>query len=165
MNVVITNMKDSDRDQVLDIYMEGISTGNATFQTEPMTWEEWNGKYANECRFVAREEDRVVGWIAILPYSTRFVYAGVAEVSIYISLAHTGLGIGARLLSKLIEESEKKGYWTLQAGIYPENEASMSLHKKAGFREVGKRERIGKLNGIWRDVILLERRSKIVGLT
>lgn len=165
MNVIIDEMKENDWDQVLDIYMEGISTGNATFQTEPMTWEEWNEKYANQCRFVARDEDRVVGWIAILPYSTRVVYAGVAEVSIYISLAHTGIGIGSRLLSKLIEESEKKGYWTLQAGIYPENAASMRLHKNAGFREVGKRERIGKLNGVWRDVILLERRSKIVGLT
>lgn len=146
------------------IYLEGIATGNATFQTEAPAWEVWNANHASECRFVAIENETVLGWIAISKVSQRQVYSGVAEVSVYIGKDFQGKGVGKVLFIKLIEESEKEGYWTLQSGIFPENTGSLVLHKKMGFREIGYREKVGKLHGKWRNTILMERRSKVAGI-
>ncbi|WP_318937004.1 GNAT family N-acetyltransferase [Oceanobacillus halotolerans] len=162
--IVMDEMTKSDWPAVQAIYEEGIQTGNATFDTVAPTWEEWNAQHIASCRFVVREDDRVIGWIALSPYSTKRAYQGVAEVSIYISQHSAGKGIGRKLMEILIKESEASGFWTLQAGIFPENTASLTLHKKFGFEEVGIRKRIGKLNGVWRDVVLLERRSSKVGM-
>lgn len=161
---LINNLEKEDWEQVCSIYLEGIDTGNATFQKEAPTWEEWDAAHLLTCRLVAREDMKIFGWIALSPVSSRCVYSGVAEVSIYVSQTHRGQGIGSALLKSLIDLSEKNGYWTVQAGVFPENEASIKLHKKFGFREIGRRERIGKMNGVWRDVILLERRSNLVGI-
>jgi phosphinothricin acetyltransferase len=146
-----------------DIYRQGMLTADATFETESPGWQKWNTAHHPHSRLVARESGQVLGWAAVSPVSTRRVYAGVAEVSIYVAAWARGKGIGKILLAKLIEQSERNGIWTLQAGIFPENIASVALHKSCGFREVGARERIGQLNGIWRDVLLFERRSPIVG--
>ena len=148
---------------VQSIYLEGIATGNATFQTTAPDWADWNERHLLACRFVAKAEREVLGWAALTPYSKRPVYVGVAEVSIYVTEAARGRGIGRMLLSRLVTESEAQGIWTLQAGIFPENSASLQLHKNAGFRIVGTRERIGRLNGRWRDTLLLERRSAVAG--
>lgn len=150
--------------QVREIYLEGITTGNATFQKEAPSWEEWDKSHKLDCRIVAQLEDKILGWAGLSPVSSRSVYAGVAEVSIYVSQSSKGKGIGSKLLKALIESSEQNGYWTLQSGIFPENVPSLKLHKKYGFREVGRRERIGQMDGIWRDTILLERRSKKIGV-
>lgn len=155
-SLLIHNMVKEDWEQVCSIYLEGIHTGHATFQKEAPTWEEWDSGHLVECRLVAREGSNILGWAALSPVSSRCVYSGVAEVSIYVSQTYRGKGIGSALLNSLIHSSEKHGYWTLQAGIFPENKASIQLHKKFGFREVGRRERIGKLNGVWRDVIFLK---------
>lgn len=160
----IQQMLPEDWEEVRRIYLEGIATGNATFQQEAPSWTEWNRTHITECRLVARSANAVLGWAALSPTSGRCVYAGVAEVSIYVSQIGRGKGIGSRLLKALIEESEQNGFWTLQAGIFPENSASLKLHKAFRFREVGRRERIGKMNGMWRDIILLERRSNAVGM-
>jgi phosphinothricin acetyltransferase len=149
---------------VLRIYLEGIATGNATFETEAPSWERWNTGHLANCRLIAQQGSAVLGWAALSPVSSRRVYAGVAEVSVYVAKAARGRGVGRELLSALIESSENSGLWTLQAGIFPENAASISLHKSLGFREVGRRERIGKMGETWRDVILLERRSAKIGL-
>ncbi|MGJ7921674.1 N-acetyltransferase family protein [Neobacillus sp. LXY-4] len=162
--IQIDNMLQEDWEQVRNIYQEGIATGNATFQKEAPSWEDWNNSHLSECRLVARSEGKVLGWAALSPVSSRCVYAGVAEVSIYVSQSWNGKGIGSKLLESLIQISEKSGYWTLQSGIFPENVSSLKLHLKYGFREVGRRERIGKMDGVWRDTILLERRSKVVGM-
>jgi phosphinothricin acetyltransferase len=146
------------------IYLEGIATGQATFETEAPSWETWDAAHLRSPRLVARERGKVLGWAALSPVSERCVYAGVAEISVYVSASHRGRGVGRRLLASLIEESEKNGIWTLQAGIFPENLSSLALHRACGFREVGRRQRIGKLNGVWRDTILLERRSRSVGV-
>ena len=145
------------------IYADGIATGQATFETGTPTWERWDQAHLLAPRLVAISKERVVGWAALSPVSARSVYAGVAEVSVYVSSECRGQGIGCALLETLVSESEKHAIWTLQASIFPENVASISLHKSCGFREVGTRARIGKLNGVWRDTILLERRSKLVG--
>lgn len=163
--IEIDQMYSSDWEDVRRVYLEGIKTGNATFQQEAPTWEEWDKSHFLHCRFVARSGGAVLGWVALSPTSSRCVYAGVAEVSIYVSQQHRGSGVGSRLLKRLIEASEEQGFWTLQAGIFPENRASLDLHKKFGFREIGRRERIGQMNGIWRDVILLEWRSDVVGVS
>jgi phosphinothricin acetyltransferase len=152
-----------DWELVRSIYVAGIATGQATFETEAPTWERWNQAHFPAPRLVATAKEAVVGWAALLPVSTRAVYAGVAEVSVYIDSEWHGQGIGRALLERLVTESELNGIWTLQASIFPENAASISLHKSCGFREVGSRERIGKMKGVWRDTILLERRSKLVG--
>ena len=162
--IQIDQMLKEDWNQVREIYQQGILTGNATFQKEPPTWEEWDRGHILECRIVARLDGHVLGWAALSPFSSRYVYAGVAELSIYVRQSSTGKGIGSKLLNSLIEESEKNGYWTLQAGIFPENTASIKLHSKFGFREVGRRERIGRMDCVWRDTILLERRSNVVGI-
>ena len=141
------------------IYTEGIATGNATFETDAPDWATWDGNHLPFARLVARANNRVIGWSALSPVSTRRVYRGVAEVSVYVAESGRGAGVGRLLLEALIKEAEEHGIWTLQAGIFPENTASIALHKGCGFREVGRRERIGELGGRWRDVILMERRS------
>jgi phosphinothricin acetyltransferase len=149
---------------VKKIYESGIVTGHATFQTEAPDFESWDRSHRKTCRLVMTDEqDQVVGWAALTPVSDRCVYGGVAEVSVYIDSDHRGKGIGKKLLQALIHESEKENLWTLQAGIFPENKASIALHEQCGFRQIGYREKIGKMNGTWRDTILLERRSKIAG--
>lgn len=158
----IVKMRAEDWPAVEEIYQQGIATEDATFETESPGWENWSAKHPPHCRLVARDEQRVLGWAAISPVSARRVYAGVAEVSIYIAEAARRKGVGKGLLYALIEQSEQNGIWTLQAGIFPENKASISLHKSCGFREVGRREKIGQLKGVWRDVILLERRSRLM---
>ncbi len=149
---------------VAEIYRQGIETGNATFEQEIPTWDEWNRGHIKSCRIVSVIEKEIVGWAALTAVSGRCVYAGVAEVSIYISNKYRGQKIGTILLDKLIVESENEKIWTLQAGIFPENIASLKIHEELGFRKIGHRERIGKMNGIWRDTVLLERRSKIIGI-
>jgi len=161
-NIKIEKMEESDWRQVKRIYEEGIATKNATFETEVPDWFSWNENHLQTCRLVARNGKRLIGWAALSPVSERCIYNGVAEVSVYVSAPARGKGIGKRLLNQLIEESEKSDIWTLQAGIFPENQNSIQMHKKLGFREVGYREKIGKLDDVWRDVILLERRSKII---
>ncbi|MEC5425476.1 N-acetyltransferase family protein [Virgibacillus sp. C22-A2] len=163
-SIVIDSMREVDWPEVRDIYLEGIAAGNATFATEAPDWHEWNEKYITVCRIVAREEGKVIGWAALIPTSSKAAYSGVAELSIYLSAGSIGKGIGTRLLKALINNSEANGFWTLQSGVFPENTASIKLHKKEGFCEVGVRKRIGKLNGRWRDVVMLERRSEIVGI-
>jgi L-amino acid N-acyltransferase YncA len=145
------------------IYLEGIATGNATFETEAPEWAEWDAKHLRDARLVAVADGRVAGWAALSPVSSRCVYAGVAELSIYVAAAVRGRGVGKSLLHALVRESEAKGFWTLQTGIFPENQASLALHKKCGFRIVGRRERIGQMGGRWRDVFFLERRSQTAG--
>lgn len=143
------------------IYLEGIATGNATFETEAPTWEKWNAGHLQHSRFVATDGNEVMGWAALSAVSGRCVYAGVAEASVYIGAKHRGKGVGKQLIKELIKSSEKNEIWTLQAGIFPENEASLKLHQTNGFRVLGKREKIGKMKGTWRDTVLLERRSKL----
>lgn len=164
MDFIVDTMKDADWLQVSDIYLAGIKTEIATFQNDVPSWEEWDRGHNKDCRFVARVEEKILGWVALSPVSSRCVYTGVAEVSIYIGEEYKGMGVGTALLNRLIECSEEEGYWTLQAGIIKENIPSRMLHKKCGFREIGYRERPGKMNnGKWHDVILVERRSSIVG--
>jgi phosphinothricin acetyltransferase len=163
MESIISNMETNDWEQVRSIYLEGIRTGQATLETEAPGWEKWDSSHLSECRLVARCGETVAGWAALSPVSSRHVYSGVMEVSVYVAAKFRGMGIGSGLLDALITCSEQHGIWTLQAGILAENESSLMLHKRCGFREVGRRERIGKLNGTWRDVILLERRSEIAG--
>jgi L-amino acid N-acyltransferase YncA len=161
---LIDAMQAADWDQVRDIYQEGIATGHATFETAAPTWEHWDAAHLHFARLVARCDEAVIGWAALSPISSRSVYAGVAEVSVYVSQSARGRGVGYALLDRLVEESEGNGIWTLQAGILPENQASIALHRRCGFREVGRREKIGKLHGVWRDVVILERRSQHVGI-
>jgi L-amino acid N-acyltransferase YncA len=146
------------------IYEEGIATGHATFETEAPDWSAWDEAHLPDHRFVARRGDRVVGWVALAPVSRRRVYAGVAEVSVYVADGARGEGVGRVLLSAVVRSSEEAGLWTLQTGIFPENEASLALHRRLGFREVGIRERIGRHHGVWRDVVFLERRSGVAGV-
>jgi L-amino acid N-acyltransferase YncA len=164
MGYSIEKMNAGDWEQVSLIYGEGISTGHATFETTVPAWNRWDSNHLPEGRLVARAGNVVAGWAALSPVSSRCVYAGVAEVSIYVGAALRGQGIGHVLLRALVAVSEQNGIWTLQAGIFPENYSSLALHRKNGFREVGRRERLGKLNGVWRDVILLERRSRMIGI-
>ena len=155
----IASMRSSDWRDVRRIYLEGIASGNATFETRTPSWRKWNAQHRREARLVARRGSRVVGWAALTPASSRAVYSGVAEVSVYVADAEHGRGIGRALLEALIGESEAVGVWTLQAGVFPENEASLALHRRCGFRIVGIRKRLGQLHGVWRDVYLLERRG------
>ena len=164
MDYKVEVMKASDWTQVAKIYTEGINTKIATFQSEAPSWDEWNKGHCESCRLVVRAGDTILGWAALSPVSSRCVYAGVAEVSIYIGKLYQGQKVGTTLLEKLIGLSEENGYWTLQSGIIKENTSSLNLHKKCGFREIGYRERLGKMdNGKWHDVVLVERRSKLVG--
>jgi phosphinothricin acetyltransferase len=163
MALTVTAMSDTDWDAVIAIYREGIATGNATFETSVPSWQAWNEHHLAVPRLVAVQEGQVVGWAALSPVSSRPVYAGVAEVSVYVGASARGRGVGKALLQALVEGSEKAGIWTLQAGIFPENEVSLALHEACGFREVGRREHLGQMGGVWRDVVLMERRSGVVG--
>lgn len=162
--ILIDTMKPEDWNRVRQIYLEGIATGNATFQKEAPSWENWDRDHISECRVVARSGDTVMGWAALSPVSSRCVYNGVAEVSVYVGSRSMNMGVGSMLLHALIESSEQHGYWTLQSGIFPENPSSIGLHKKYHFREIGVREKVGKMDGVWRDVVLLERRSRTIGV-
>ena len=169
MNIQIIKMQPQHWQDVSRIYAEGIATGNATFQKDIPTWEEWDSSHLQNCRFAAlnvttNTEGVVVGWAALTPVSGRCVYAGVAEVSVYVTPQYSGQGIGKMLMNALVESSETDGLWTLQAGIFPENIGSVHLHESVGFRQIGRRERIGKMDGAWRDTLLLERRSEKVGV-
>jgi L-amino acid N-acyltransferase YncA len=160
----IDAMNDEDWEQVSAIYREGIVTGNATFETEAPPWKSWDAGHLRECRIVARDGRVVLGWSALSLVSGRCIYAGVAEVSLYVGASYRGRGVGRALLEALVAAAEENGIWTMQAGIFPENEASLALHRRCGFREVGRRERLGRMNGVWRDVVLMERRSRVVGV-
>lgn len=158
-------MRPDDWPAVRAIHREGIATGNATFDVEPARdWEMWDRGHLPHSRLVAETEDgTVLAWAALSPVSARTAYRGVAEVSIYVAAAARGRRIGSRLLAELIAASEGAGIWTLQAAVFPENHATIRLHASAGFREVGRRERIGEHHGRWRDTVLLERRSERAG--
>lgn len=160
--VILEPMRPEHAERVLAIYRAGIDTGNATFETEPPTWEAFDRARLPEHRFVALDDGHVVGWVAASPVSDRCVYAGVVEHSVYVDPAARGRGIGRALLEALIASTEAAGVWTIQSGVFPENRASLALHRTLGFREVGVRERIGRRDGVWRDVVLLERRSPSV---
>ena len=147
--------------QVREIYLAGVATGDATFETNAPSWEEWDASHLKFARLVLSSAADIKGWAALSRVSARKAYAGVAEVSVYVAPDCHGQGLGTTLLVALISESEKNGIWTLQASIFPENLASLALHRSAGFREVGRRERIAKLNGVWRSTVLLERRSTL----
>jgi phosphinothricin acetyltransferase len=162
--VAIRAMQAADFPSVRAIYLDGIATGNATFAETAPDWPEWDAGHLARCRLIAEGGDAILGWAALSPYSARCVYGGVAEVSIYVATSARGKGVGGALLQALIAESEKAGVWTLQAGIFPENTASVQLHKRCGFRVVGTRERLGCMKGRWRDAVLMERRSEIAGL-
>jgi phosphinothricin acetyltransferase len=159
LEYTLQEMMDDDWEQVRSIYLEGLREGNSTFETEAPSWEAWNEAHLASPRLVMRAADQVLGWAALSPVSKRRVYSGVAEVTIYVTQLARGKGIGRKLLEALIEASERAGIWTLQASIFPENVASVELHLKCGFREVGRRERIARLNGVWRDTVLFERRA------
>jgi len=164
MAITFREMLAEDWASVAKIYQQGIETGNATFQKEPPAWEDWDKEHLKKCRIVATDGNTVVGWVALTPISGGCVFAGVAELSIYISNDYKGQKIGSQLLEKLILASEQENIWTLQAGIFPENLTSIAIHELAGFRKVGYREKISKMNGMWRDIVLLERRSQQIGL-
>jgi L-amino acid N-acyltransferase YncA len=159
----IDAMMPNDWALVRAIYLEGIAGRNATFETEAPGWETWTASHLPFARLAARAGEGVIAWAALSPVSTRKCYAGVAEASVYVSQAHMGRGIGKALLRALIASSEQNGIWTLQAAIFPQNQASLALVQSCGFREIGRRERIAQLDGIWRDVVLLERRSAVAG--
>jgi len=144
---------------VARIYAEGIAGRNATFETEVPDWEQWDASHLAEHRFAATEDDAVLGFAALSPVSDRCVYGGVVENSVYVAANAQGRGVGRALLTALVEATEAAGIWTIQSGIFPENAASLRLHEALGFRVVGRRERLGKLDGVWRDVLLVERRS------
>ena len=165
MTPILRHMTAKDWPAVASIYGEGIATGIATFETTIPSYEAWDNAHIESCRIVAEKEDVIIGWAALSPVSSRCVYGGVAEVSVYISKEAWGKGVGKALMLQLIQESEDQGYWTLQSGIFPENHASIQLHKKVGFRFLGKREKVGKTaTGVWKDNLLFERRSTTVGI-
>ncbi|HEX8694489.1 MAG TPA: GNAT family N-acetyltransferase [Longimicrobium sp.] len=162
--IPIEEMTAEDWPRVREIYLEGIATGQATFETEAPPWERWDAGHLPRPRLVARDGAEVAGWAALSPVSARAVYAGVAEVSVYVAASHRGRGVGRQLLERLVEGSEAAGIWTLQASIFPENVASIALHAAFGFRVVGVRRRIARHHGAWRDTVILERRSTVVGV-
>jgi phosphinothricin acetyltransferase len=164
-NLKIEAMAPQDWDAVRAIYLEGISTGNATFEKSAPDWQVWDAGHLKSCRLVARLNSEILGWAALSPVSGRCVYSGVAEVSVYVAERARGRKIGSRLLDALVTSSEREGVWTLQAGIFPENLPSIESHKRNGFRIVGTREKLGSMDGRWRDVILMERRSAIAGVS
>jgi L-amino acid N-acyltransferase YncA len=163
MDTVIESMTPADWENVRAIYLEGIATGQATFEVEAPIWEQWDAGHLPACRMVARQQGRVVGWAALSPVSCRPCYVGVAEVSVYVAVDARGKGVSKALLQAVISESERQGIWTLQGVTFPENNASLRLQASCGFRVVGRRERIARHNGIWRDTVITERRSSVVG--
>lgn len=157
-------MTEAHADAVLAIYQAGLDTGDASFETTAPSWSAWSDAHLPDHRFVAVSDDgSVVGWVAVSPVSSRCVYAGVVEHSVYVAPSAKGQGVGRRLLDALIASTEAAGVWTIQSGVFPENAASLALHQAAGFREIGVRERVGCHHGRWRDVVLIERRSKVAG--
>jgi phosphinothricin acetyltransferase len=160
----IREARDADGTAILAIYRSGIATRNATFETVVPRWEEWDRRHHAHSRFVYEEDGRVLGWVALAPVSSRQAYSGVAEVSIYVAPEAEGRGTGTKLMERAIASSEAHGIWTLYAALFPENEASVRLHLKCGFRRVGTRERIARLDGVWRDTLIMERRSQVVGV-
>ncbi len=169
MEYVIDIMKLEDWQQVRSIYIEGIRTGNSTFEADAPDWDKWDSTHLREHRLVVRNGDRILAWAALSQVSNRCVYSGVAELSLYVAAAHRGEGVGSALLEAIINSTEKGGLWTLQGGIFPENTRSLDLVKQHGFKEVGRREKMGKMTygdlaGTWRDVILVERRSTLAGI-
>ena len=160
---IIRPLIKSDWDRVAEIYLKGICSGNATFETSCSDWEAWDENHRRDCRLVAVTGDQIAGWAALAQVSKRTVYSGVCEISIYVDPDFQGRGIGHLLIKHLIGASEEANIWTLQAGIFPENLASVALHTRNGFRKVGTREKIGQRHGVWRDVDLFERRSKVSG--
>ena len=164
MTVGIDPLLPADWPTVCEIYLEGIATRQATFETEVPTWEAWDASHLLFARLAARQGGTMVGWAALSPVSARQVYAGVAEVSVYVAASQRGVGVGRRLLEALIAASEANGIWSLQAVMFPENAGSVALHRRCGFHEVGRRSRIARLDGVWRDTILLERRSQWIGI-
>jgi len=163
MNVEIVHLTQEHWAAVQEIYRAGIASGNATFETEVPEWEQWDAKHLQFARLVILVDGEVKGWAALSLVSTRRVYRGVAENSVYVAPDAQGSGLGRLLLDRLINESEINGIWTLQNSIFPENVASLNLHRSFGFREVGRRERIAQLDGVWRDTIFMERRSTVAG--
>jgi phosphinothricin acetyltransferase len=161
--VAIAALVAADWEDVARIYAEGIATRLATFETDVPAWEEWDRAHLPGHRLVARDDGRIVGWAALTPSSPRRVYTGVARVSVYVGADARGRGVGTALLAALVKSSEAGGVWTLEAGILPENETSVRMHERCGFRVVGRRERLGRMQGEWRDVLLLERRSAVAG--
>lgn len=164
MRPIVAQMIPDDWESVRRVYEEGIATGHASFDTEVPDWDAWDRSHLEACRLVARVEGEIAGWAALSPVSSRCVHSGVAEVSLYVGSGFRGRGIGKALMAELVDASERTGIWTLQGGVFPENAASIALQKAFGFREVGRQERLGRLNGVWRDVVLMERRSRIVGI-
>ncbi|MEE2717028.1 MAG: GNAT family N-acetyltransferase [SAR324 cluster bacterium] len=169
MTLLLRTLQAEDAEAVLRIYGEGMATGHATFQADVPNWQEWEAGHLPECRWVADEDNAILGWAALSGVSSRCVYAGVAEVSLYVSASAQGRGVGSRLLERLVTSSEDAGIWTLQAGIFPENTVSLRLHERYDFERLGVRKRLGKMTygplaGQWRDVVLLERRSQRVGV-
>jgi L-amino acid N-acyltransferase YncA len=165
MPVDIEPMTPADWPQVRAIYLDGIASGQATFEIDAPSWEDWDAGHHSFARLLARLDGQVIGWAALSPVSRRGCYAGVAEVSVYVAAAYRGRGVGRRLLLAIISESERHGIWTLQGATFPENEASLRLQEACGFRIIGKRERIAQLHGVWRDTILTERRNTRVAAT
>ncbi|MGH3075580.1 MAG: GNAT family N-acetyltransferase [Gaiellales bacterium] len=161
--IVVDTMTAADWPAVAEIYRQGLETGNASFETEVPGYEAWDRAHLERPRLVARLAGSVVGWAVISPVSDRCVYGGVAEESIYVATGATRRGVGRRLLDELVRQAEDAGIWTIQAGMFPENRASLALHEASGFRIVGRRERLGRHNGVWRDVLLVERRSRTIG--
>ena len=160
--IMLEELRPEHWSEVERIYADGIATANATFETEVPSWEQWDRSHLSEHRFVAVRDGELVGWVAVSPVSDRCVYGGVVENSVYIDEQARGQGVGRLLLERLIASTETAGIWTIQTGIFPENEPSLRLHERVGFELVGRRKRLGKLNGVWRDVLLLERRSNLV---
>jgi L-amino acid N-acyltransferase YncA len=160
--VSIRELRADDWPAVRKIYEDGLRGGDATFETELPSWERWDAAHP-ELRLVAEDDALVVGWAALSPASSRHCYRGVGEVSVYVAEEVRGAGVGRALLGELVQRSERAGYWTLTAGVFPENAASLRLHEACGFREVGVRRGIGESGGVWRDVVWLERRSTLVG--
>jgi len=163
VEIEIDSLRDSDWERVRTIYLEGLDTGQASFETDAPSWEAWDAAHHAHSRLAARGEGRVVGWAALTPMSKRRCYAGVAEVSIYVAVAERGRGIGRRLLAELVASSERHGIWTLFGSTFPENVASLRAQAACGFRVMGRRERIAQHHGVWRDTVITERRSRVVG--
>lgn len=155
-------MRAADWSEINDIYQEGIDTGTASFRTPDISWKDWDSSHLKTCRFVSLQGKEIVGWCALLPVIANYDVGGVGEIEVYVKQGYKGQGIGSALLNALIIESEKKGIWMLQAGIFLQNSASLKIYEKAGFRVVGYREKIGKAKGVWQDNLLMERRNKLI---
>jgi len=160
VEVIVRDLRPEDWAEVAEIYRDGMRSGLATFEIEAPSWEQWNA--AHSIAVVVELDERVIGWAALGPVSSRWCYRGVAESSVYVARNHQGRGFGRALMEELIAKSEQAGIWTIETSIFPENEASLKLHSAAGFRVVGVRKKIGKRDGLWRDTVLLERRSEVV---